>query len=277
MTTEDCKDMKRVNMKALFQGLQRAMEVELGVNREFIAHPGSKGDAMENTWIELFRKYLPNRYSVDKAMVIDHLGNVSDQIDIVVYDNFYTPFVFRQNGFTYIPAEGVYAVFEVKPELDGNIEYAGDKIASVRRLQRTTVGMISSGRPYDARNLTKIIGGILANTCKFQKETLETHLKGLSGIKTIDMGCAEDKFAFKVEYDNERELDKTNASMDRVYDERRFREVRYSETENSLVFIVMQLSQYIQQKIGTVAALDYSKYVEASNRDECQEDMTSQE
>ena len=45
------------------------------------------------------------------------------------------------------------------------------------------------------------------------------------------------------------------------------REVNYSETENSLVFIVMQLSQYIQQKIGTVAALDYNKYIEASTRD----------
>ena len=55
--------------------------------------------------------------------------------------------------------------------------------------------------------------------------------------------------------------------MDRVYDERRMREVNYSETENSLVFIVMQLSQYIQQKIGTVAALDYNKYIEASTRD----------
>ena len=259
--------MSRVNMKALFHGLQQAMEVELGVNREFIMHPGSKGDAMENSWIELFRRYLPNRYSVDKAMVIDNEGNVSDQIDIVVYDNFYTPFVFRQNGFTYIPAEGVYAVFEVKPELNDHIEYAGDKIASVRRLKRTTVDMISSGKSFPARNLTKIIGGILANTTTYRKETLENHLKGLSGIKTIDMGCAEDKFAFKVEYDNEGELDKTNESMSTVYDERRFREVNYSETENSLVFIVMQLSQYIQQKIGTVAALDYNKYIEASTRD----------
>ena len=258
--------MGTVNMKALFHGLQRAMEVELGVNREVIVHPGSKGDAMENSWIELFRKYLPNRYSVDKAMVIDHLGNVSDQIDIVVYDNFYTPFVFRQNGFTYIPAEGVYAVFEVKPELDGNIEYAGEKIASVRRLKRTTVGMISSGIQREPRALTWIIGGILANTCSFQKDTLEDHLGKLSGIGSIDIGCAENKFAFEVKY-KEGILGNTNESFTKVYEERVYEDIMYSETENSLVYLVMRLSSIIQQKIGTVSALDYNKYIEASIRD----------
>ena len=42
-------------------------------------------------------------------MVIDHEGNVSQQIDIVLYDVFYTPFIFNHDGFKYIPAEGVYA------------------------------------------------------------------------------------------------------------------------------------------------------------------------
>lgn len=38
-------------------------------------------------------------------------GMTSHQIDIVIYDNWFTPFIFSQNGFHYIPAEGVYAVF----------------------------------------------------------------------------------------------------------------------------------------------------------------------
>jgi hypothetical protein len=56
--------------------------------------------------------------------VIDHEGNTSQQMDIVIYDNWFTPFIFNQNGFYYIPAEGVYAVFEVKPDIQGN---EGDK------------------------------------------------------------------------------------------------------------------------------------------------------
>src|SRR5690606_28164042 len=143
---------------------------QLNTNREFITHPGSKGDSLENAWIEWLRKYLPNRYSVDKAIVIDHEGNTSHQIDIVIYDNWFTPFIFSQNGFHYIPAEGVYAVFEVKPDIadksDGksNIAYAGEKIESVRKLKRTSTGMINSGKAQEARPFTKIIGGILAST-----------------------------------------------------------------------------------------------------------------
>lgn len=95
-------------------------------------------------------------------MVIDHKGNVSQQIDIVIYDNWYTPFIFNQNGFKYIPAEGVYAVFEVKPDIGGtsagkhNIVYAGEKVASVRRLMRTSTHMINSGQKYAPRPLTKL-------------------------------------------------------------------------------------------------------------------------
>lgn len=107
--------MNKIDLKQLFQGLQSQMTSQLNTNREFILHPGSKGDSLENAWIEWLQKYLPNRYSVDKAIVIDHEGNTSHQIDIVIYDNWFTPFIFSQNGFHYIPAEGVYAVFEVKP------------------------------------------------------------------------------------------------------------------------------------------------------------------
>lgn len=93
----------KIDIKDLFTSLQSQMKGVLATNSKFITHPGSEGDSLENAWIDLLRNYLPNRYSVDKAMVIDYQGNVSQQIDIVIYDNWYTPFIFNQNGFKYIP------------------------------------------------------------------------------------------------------------------------------------------------------------------------------
>ena len=87
--------MSKIELKQLFQGLQNQMISQLSTNREFISHEGSKGDALENAWIEWLKKYLPNKYSVDKAIVIDSTGTTSHQIDIVIYDNLYTPFVFQ--------------------------------------------------------------------------------------------------------------------------------------------------------------------------------------
>lgn len=71
--------MKKVNLKSLFEHLQSQMSLNLNTNRQNIFHSGEKGCSLENDWLQL---YLPNRYSVDKATVIDHTGETSDQIDI---------------------------------------------------------------------------------------------------------------------------------------------------------------------------------------------------
>lgn len=137
--------MANVDLSSLFKSMQTQMESQLSTNRNFISHPGAKGDSLEKAWIEWLQNYLPNRYSIDTGIVIDHQGCTSHQIDVIIYDNWFTPFIFNQNGFKYIPAEGVYAVFEVKPDIKGNvgkesyIKYAGKKIASVRKLNRTSI------------------------------------------------------------------------------------------------------------------------------------------
>ena len=48
-------------------------------------------------------------------------GRTSDQIDIVIYDRQYTPRLLDQRHHKYIPAEAVYAVFEVKPTLNKDL------------------------------------------------------------------------------------------------------------------------------------------------------------
>jgi len=265
---------KKIDLKMLFGGLQSQMEAQLNTNRKYITHPGSKGDSLENAWIEWLRNYLPNRYSVDKAIVIDHKGNTSHQIDIVIYDNWYTPFIFSQNGFHYIPAEGVYAVFEVKPDLKGNVDkknfitYAAEKIESVRKLERTSTSMINSGVEMKARALTKIVGGILASTNTIKKvDTLEKYLKNQTGFKSIDFGCVADGGSFFVDYEG-KEDDKLIDPKDyqKRYEEyylnRNVKEIKFSKSENSLVTFFMQLTRYLQQAIGTVPAINLQSYLD---------------
>lgn len=262
--------MSKIPLSDLFAGLQNQMVAQLNTNREFIEHPGSKGDALENAWIEWLRKYLPNRYSVDKAIVIDHTGETSHQMDIVIYDNWFTPFIFSQNGFHYIPAEGVYAVFEVKPDISGqsdgitNIEYAARKIESVRVLKRTSTGMINSGRPVNARPLTKIVGGILASTKTGERknnDTLSKHIQNQTNLRSIDIGCIADYGSFFVNYDpNEEIMEKGQDKYLKYYQKRKFKDIHFSIPQNSLVAFFMQLTRYLQQAIGTVPAIDLNEY-----------------
>lgn len=264
----------RIDIKDLFSGLQNQMVAQLNTNREFILHPGSKGDSLENVWIEWLRKYLPNRYCVDKAIIIDSNGDLSNQIDLVIYDQQYTPFVLTQNGVHYIPAEGVYAVFEVKPDFQGKVEehnffeYTGIKIESVRRLKRTSVIIINAGKQVEARPLTKILGGILASTNSYShsnNNTIESHIKNLKGLQTIEIGCAVDYGSFFVNYIGEENL--TNKIFEErilnYYNERIFDKVTFSSKGNSLVTFFLQLTRYLQQSIGTVAAIDLNAYAQS--------------
>lgn len=116
-----------VDLSKLFEGLQKEMLVKLETKKG-VSHPTTKGDASELNWINVLKKYLPTRYHVDKGHILDSNGNLSEQIDVVIYDRHYSPFLFNEDGVLYFLAESVYAVFEVKPKLDKTmIEYAGKK------------------------------------------------------------------------------------------------------------------------------------------------------
>ena len=253
-----------IDLKEMFAGLQIEMNAALNINRFAIRHQGSKGDATEDKWIEFFRTYLPKRYNVDKAMVIDHEGNVSQQIDIVLYDVFYTPFIFNHDGFKYIPAEGVYAVFEVKQDIKNNIEYAGQKIESVRKLKRTSIPMICTGCTYPARPLSPILGGILSSTSSYeQTNTIEENLKKLTGMQSLDLCCCADKYSFYIEYDKNfaDSKDCDTKSICDLYKSRKVTTVNFNNhPDNSVFTFFLQLVQYLKL-IGTVPAIDINAYL----------------
>ncbi len=83
-----------------------------------ITHNGDRGEVNEQFFIDFLRAYLPNRYTVEKAIVLDSLGQVSESIDVVVFDRQYTPTLLDNDKHRYVPAEAVYAVFECKPTID---------------------------------------------------------------------------------------------------------------------------------------------------------------
>lgn len=185
---------KKINIKKLFIALDEEMRQKLSSKIDEIYHPGAKGNETELNWIGLLRNYLPERYSVDSGFVVDHEGNISEQIDIIIYDRHFTPFIFRGENVVYIPAEGVYAVFEVKPKLNKtNYDYAIKKLKSVKQLKRTTASFVHIlGK--DKKELFEVVGGIL--TKENGSQSVYENLKSGSelaivlcldcGIKVID-------------------------------------------------------------------------------------------
>jgi hypothetical protein len=154
--------MSEWSLSQLLTSLHEDIQQRLATVRKTFNHPGTKGDASENVWISLLDTYLPKRYQAAKAHVVDSLGNFSQQIDVVVFDRQYSPFIFTYENETIIPAESVYAVFEAKQTADASlVAYAQEKVASVRRLHRTSLPIPYAKGVYPAKPLIPILGGLL--------------------------------------------------------------------------------------------------------------------
>src|SRR5262245_23620498 len=97
-------DSGRLDLTEVFHRAQQEMLAQLAMGG-LIEHGPSAGAATERHWIRLFERYLPKRYQAASAFVIDSRGARSRQIDIAIYDNFYSPPLFPQEGSVHIPAE----------------------------------------------------------------------------------------------------------------------------------------------------------------------------
>jgi len=151
------------SLPALLAGLHDEIQKGLALARGTMGHPVAKGDASEKVWLELFQKYLPHRYQAAKAFVVDSTGAFSEQVDVLVFDRQYTPFIFTFNGEIIVPAEAVYAAFEAKQTVNADlVRYAQAKVASVRRLHRTSLPIPHAGGIYPPKPLPHIFGGLLA-------------------------------------------------------------------------------------------------------------------
>ena len=241
--------MAQVDMLELFKNMQIQRQSTLELGRNSITHNGEMGEAAEESWRKWLKKYLPRRYCVDKAIIVDCNGNTSEQIDIVIYDGQYSYFVFKHEQVIYVPAESVYAVIEVKQELNkANINYAGEKAASVRKLIRTSTEIPFVGGIYRPKPLHKILAGIIAIESGWKDplgDTLKKNLHSETPDYQIDFGCAIKHGSFWVESDP------------------RFL-VKRSSKDEALLFFFLQLLKALQS-IGTVPAIKIDEYAKVLN------------
>ncbi len=240
-------NMNQTNLKNIFYRLQKQMIEKLSSSREIILHPGAKGDATEINWIEWLDTYLPKRYKVGKAFVIDSHDRISEEIDLVIYDQQYSPFVYREAGATYIPAESVYAIFEVKQDLSKfNLEYAGKKFKSVRSLHRTSAPIFHLGGVDRKVSHFNIVSGFVCLESSWKTpfgNSFDKAIRSLDELSRIDLGCVLQVGSFQIRYDGGISIGKSTA-------------------EESLIYFFFKVLMELQ-KLGTVPAMDIGEYAKA--------------
>lgn len=236
----------------ILNGLQAQLEGNLRATREAVEHSGALGAATEDDWLHVLKDHLPHRYQADRAFVIDSSGATSDQIDIVIYDRQYSPFLYNKASQRFVPAESVYAILEVKQDLNkDHVEYAGQKAASVRCLTRTSVPIPYAEGEYRARPLPRIIAGLLVYKSSWSPpfgDAFHDVLGTLDEQEQLDIGCSLMEGAFEASYEAEHIVN-----------------VKAIEGPHSLVQFFMRLLRQLQA-LATVPAIDYEAYLERFSR-----------
>ncbi len=250
--------MSEISLSELYSNMQAEMLQTLRTGAAAFTHPGTKGDNTEINWINWFGKYLPSRYAVDKAVIIDATGKCSNQIDLVIYDAQYSYLVFHHQNSKIIPAESVYAVFEVKQNLNkDHMEYAQEKAESVRTLVRSSAPIQHAGGQYDPKPLHEILAGVLTTKSDWTAPIAPNVVKYINAAdhnKRLDFVCSISDNTFVVD----------NNIFANQYDATKTPTIRFCENGDSLVFLLLNLLKRLQD-IGTVPAIDYAKYASIIN------------
>jgi hypothetical protein len=237
--------MKTVKLRELLLAQQAELVTGLDTARGVVEHPTDLGTIVEIDWCAAFKRFLPERYAVNKATIVDADGNRSDAIDLVVHDAIHSPLLFEKHGVRYLPAESVYAVFEIKQELNKDyVGYAAEKAASVRGLRRTSAPFINAGGEVEARELFPIVAGILTTSSSWKDPLgprLRSALAGRPDGGRLDLGCALHHGGFAATYSDGGVSIETSAS------------------DAGLIFILMRLFERLRL-MGTVPAIDLHEW-----------------
>ncbi|HEU5377856.1 MAG TPA: DUF6602 domain-containing protein [Ktedonobacteraceae bacterium] len=228
-----------------FYGKQRMLRCLLETGRTVATHPTAKGDGSELYWTEMLSAILPRRYKASKGFVVDSASFRSEQIDIIIHDHFFSPLLWEDGGYMYVPAESVYAVFEVKQELNReHIKYAGQKAASIRRRFRTEANFGWIQGITKKKDLFVPLAGLLTVDSEWKPafgDPFYRALGSLSEEEYLDLGCTLNQGS----WDLENHADPKSAQL--------------SVPDAALISFCMHFLTRLQ-KLGSVGGIDYSEY-----------------
>ncbi len=101
-----------------YQQVERTLVEQLYMKHDI--HGTTIGMCREDVWEELFQMVIPKKFVMEHSVfIIDAGGGVSKEVDLVIMDEMYTPYIFHYGRLKFIPIEAVAAVIECKSKGGG--------------------------------------------------------------------------------------------------------------------------------------------------------------
>ncbi|HOB27915.1 MAG TPA: hypothetical protein PKJ07_07235 [Bacteroidales bacterium] len=101
------------SIKSNYDELERSIVSQLLF--ETPNHKLTTGTYRETIWMSLFKLIIPHKFSIKQGVfIMDSNGNTSAEVDLVIFDEQYTPYIFNYGEICFIPIEAVAVVIQCK-------------------------------------------------------------------------------------------------------------------------------------------------------------------
>ncbi len=102
-----------LNIAENYKGLESSIANQLLLNVS--NHHSTEGSYREAVWQSLFEMIIPRKYCIEQGVfIIDSYGHKSKEVDLAIFDELYTPYIFNYGKIKFIPIEAVAAVVQCK-------------------------------------------------------------------------------------------------------------------------------------------------------------------
>lgn len=165
-----------------------------------VPHGSTIGRYREQIWGKMFEAIVPKKFVIEQSVfIIDSAGNVSNEVDLAIFDEMYTPYVFRYGQIKFIPIEAVAAVVECKStSMDKDllkkwVERIKSLETSAKSVVRTAAGVMCGSVP------TQTATRPLRILCCLKQE-----YKDLQEVADFDVTIRAGKERLKIEWSSKR-------------------------------------------------------------------------
>lgn len=172
-------------------------------------HGTTIGGFREDIWRGMFEQIVPKKFVIEQSVfIIDSGGRVSNEVDLAILDETYTPYIFRYGRLKFLPIEAVAVAVECKStSLDqSNLKNWAESIAALKTSCNSytrTINKIVVGEdePIPTQTATRP----LRILCCLNESIVNEHLD--SGDKLFDfvIRAAEEEQGLQIEMDNAKE------------------------------------------------------------------------
>ena len=172
------------------------------------SHGTTIGGFREDIWRGMFEQIVPKKFVIEQSVfIIDSEGRVSNEVDLAIFDETYTPYIFRYRRLKFLPIEAVAVAIECKStSLDqNNLKIWAENIAALttsRESYTRIFGSIAIGEKNP--NSTQTATRPLRILCCLNEGIINKSLD--SGIKLFDfvIRASEENKNLTIEVDNSK-------------------------------------------------------------------------